>query len=311
MTLPFNESSEPSYQSRKRNWLLRYLGVQEKYDHAIATALRDAADDVEQSIQQRLSDERIGGSIRRGQLRLAQRSIRDSISSLFGRLYSSIEQGQQDAALAAVEAGFVDDTRFLRKIIPSAQQRAGYEDSLRQSAVRGVEAMMTRVLVSHRPLSERAYKTRSLANGQVDRIINSALAKGDSARDLARAVSGSIRPDTPGGVAYAAKRLGRTEINNAFHAQAIGQNEDKPWVDRVRWNLSGSHPYSAAWLAGSREIGIEECERLSLSDYPKTFVPEKAHPNCLCFITPKMLNWTEFEERLLLGQYNDYIDRNL
>jgi len=309
MTISF-EDSEPSYRRQKRNWLFRYLGVQEKYDSLIDTALRDAADDAEESIRARLGDERIGSQIRSYQLRQARTAARDSVRNLFSRLYGTIKAGHQDAALAAVEAGFMDDARFLRRLFPNAQRRALYEDSMRQSATRGVEAMLTRIVISHKPLSKQVYQTRALANGSVDRIINSALAKGDSAADLAKAVASSIKPDTPGGVAYAAKRLGRTEINNAFHAQSVGQNEDKPWVDRMSWNLSGSHPYSAAWLAGSRDLGIEYCERMSLSTYGKSQVPSK-HPNCLCFCAPKMMDWTTFEQRLLLGQYNRYIDENL
>ena len=309
MTLPF-EDPQPSYQRRKKNWLLRYLGVQEKYDSLIDTALRDAADDAEASILARLDDQRIGSQIRSYQLRQARTAARDSLRNLFGRLHGAIKAGHQDAALAAVEAGFVDDQRFLRQMFPDAQKRTRYEDMMRQSATRGVEAMLTRIVISHKTLSKQVYQTRALANGSVDRIINSALAKGDSAADLAKAVASSIKPDTPGGVAYAAKRLGRTEINNAFHAQSVGQNEDKPWVDRMSWNLSGSHPYSAAWLSGSRDLGIEYCERMSLSDYGKSQVPQK-HPNCYCFISPKMMDWTTFEQNLLLGQYNRYIDENL
>jgi hypothetical protein len=297
--------------SQRRNWLLRYLDVQDKYDSLIATALLDASEDAEKGIRQRLGDERIGNRTRRYQLGLASRAAKDSIRVLFAGLYRTIAAGQSDAAVAALEAGFSDDARIMHALIPEANKRANFQDSLRQSASRGVNAMMTRILVSRIPLSEQVYKTRALSNGSVDRIINSALAKGDSAADIAKTVKDSINPNTPGGVAYAAKRLGRTEINNAFHAQTVADAQDKPWVNNIEWKLSLSHPYSPAWLAGSRDHGIELCERYSLGTYTPENITIKCvkHPNCLCTAIPKAIDWTEFQMNLLAGTYDSYLDK--
>lgn len=310
MTDPFVDP-DPSQARGRRNWFAKYLGVQEKYDSLIHTALVDASEDIEKSLRQRLGDQRIGSQTRRYQFGLASRAAKDSLRVLFNGIYSHIHAGQSDAALAAVEAGFVDDSRVLFRLIPNASDRGKYEDSFRQSASRGIDAMLTRIIVSHKPLSKQVYDTRAISTGYVDRIINSSLAKGDSAADLAKAVRSSISPDVAGGVAYAAKRLGRTEINNAFHAQSVGQNQDKPWVDRIQWHLSGSHPPSPAWPNGLISQ-MEVCERLAkLKNFEKDQVPDKPHPQCLCYTTPKLTDWTEFENNLVAGFYDGYIAENL
>ncbi|ACI06301.1 hypothetical protein PBI_BIGMAMA_11 [Mycobacterium phage BigMama] len=300
MTSPLEEPSVSPQRPRK-NWLLRYLGVQEKYDAIIATALLDAAEDAEQGIRQRLGDDRLGSSTRRYQLQLARSAARDSLKLLFRNVHSAITAGQSEAAVAAVEAGFHDDRRILNRLFPNRARRAKYEDSMRQSASRGVQAMMTRVLQSNRPLSQRVYHTQALANGTVDRVINSALVKGDGAADIAKAVRQSIRPDVPGGVSYAAMRLGRTEINNAFHAQAINDINTKPWVDHVEWHLSKTH----------KEQGCR-CEVYArIKRFPKEAIPDKPHPQCLCYITASLTPWEEFENNFLMGMYDSYIDNNL
>lgn len=172
---------------------------------------------------------------------------------------------------------------------------------MRQSASRGVQAMMTRILVSKIPLSQQVYRTEALASGQVDRIINSSLATGDSAADIAKKVRSSIDPSTPGGVAYAAKRLGRTEINNAFHAQSIADIEDKPWVDDVNWNLSKVHVPQGC-----------KCEEYAaIRVFSNDSIPDKPHPQCMCYTTPNATNFDDFKANLLAGIYDDYIDTHL
>lgn len=291
----------PDPENPRKNWLLRYLGVQQKYDAIIATALTDASDEASRRIIELVGDQRIGSSTRRFQLQMARRAIREIIKALFSDLYKTIQQGQSDAALAALEAGWKDDRRVLNRLFRNRSDRGRWEDSMRQSAVRGVQTMMVRVLETKRPLSQRVYYTRSLANGSVDKIINSNLATGASPYELAKAVRSSIRPDTPGGVGYAAKRLGRTEVNNAFHAQAIHDVQNKPWVNSVKWNLSKVHVPKPG----------DKCELYDGQIFGKDEVPNKPHPQCMCYITPQMDPWDSVEANILAGIYDDYIDNNL
>lgn len=276
--------------------------MQAKYDAIMATALLDAADDASRRITELVGKEEIGSATRRYQLQLARKSIRQTIKLLFSDLYTTIQQGQKDSALAALEAGWVDDRRVLNRLFQNRNDRGRWEDSMRQGATRGVQAMMTRILGTSRPLSQRVYHTRSLANGSIDRIINSNLATGGSPYELAKTVRSSIRPDTPGGVGYAAKRLGRTEVNNAFHAQAINDVQDKPWVNSVRWHLSKVHKPNPGDL----------CEVYSQQGlFGTDDVPVKPHPQCMCYTTPELDDWDTVESNIIAGLYDDYIDENL
>lgn len=288
---------DPEPDRTRRNWLLRYIGVQEKYDHQIHTALLDASEYASSEIRKRVGDNRIGASTRTHQLQLARKTTRGIVKELFQDLKNIIRPGQSDAAQAATEAGLYVDRRVLKRLFPDPTQRANFEDSMRQSASRGVQAMMTRILVSNKPLSQQVYSTEVIANGYLDRIINTSLTAGDSAADLAKRVAGSIRPDTPGGVAYAAKRLGRTEINNAFHAQSIADVEDKPWVDYVTWNLSKVHVPQGC-----------RCEEYAKQGrFQKENIPDKPHPLCMCYIAAVVAEWQEFKSNLLAGIYDGYI----
>lgn len=291
----------PDPKNPRNNWLLRYLGVQQKYDAVIANALMDASEDASRRITDLVGDTRIGSSARRYQLQLARRSIKDVMKVLFADLYRTIQEGQKDAALAALEAGWNDDRKVLNRLFRNRTDRGRWEDSMRQSAVRGVQAMMVRILGTRKPLSQRVYHTRSLASGSVDRIINSHLASGGSPYELAKAVRSSIRPDTPGGVGYAAKRLGRTEVNNAFHAQAINDVREKPWVNSVKWNLSKVHVPKPG----------DKCELYDGQLFGKDEVPNKPHPQCMCYVTPQMEPWDSVEANIIAGLYDDYIDDNL
>lgn len=283
----------------RRNWLLRYIGVQEKYDHLIATSLRDAADDAADHILKLGGKDTISSAVRRYQLQLARKAIKNVIKVLFRDLVPVIEAGQNDAVLAAVDAGFSHDAQVMRRLFPNASEREDWQDSFRQTASRNVQSMMKRIFDTQQPLSTRVYRTGALSNGSVDRIINSGLARGLSVGELARGVRDSIRPDTPGGVGYAAKRLARTEINNAYHGQAIDDVRNKPWVEYVEWRLSGSHPKSDP---------DEICEQYARAGrWDKNRVPNKPHPNCLCYIVPVLTDYEEFERRLLLGDYDQFL----
>lgn len=261
----------------------------------------DAAEDAERHILRLGGKDTIGKQVRRYQLQLARKSIRSVIGLFFKDLIPVISAGQSDAAVAAVEAGFAHDAQVMRKLFPNTSDRANWQESHRQTASRGVQSMMKRIFDTQQPLSRRVYHTGALANGQVDRSINSALGRGASVGELADVVKSSIRPDTPGGVAFAAKRLARTEINNAYHGQAIDDIKNKPWVDYVEWRLSKVH----------KETGCVCEEYATAKRWDKNYVPKKPHPQCMCYIVPVTADYDEFEAQLLAGAYDQFIDANL
>lgn len=152
-------------------------------------------------------------------------------------------------------------------------------------------------------LSARVYKNDALASGKIDRIINNGIALGKSAREIADEVIFFINPNTPGGASYAAMRLARTEINNAFHETSKRSYKSQPWVNGVQWNLSGSHPRHDICNDFAEQDGFG----LGSGVFPKDRVPTKPHPHCLCSITAMTLEQDEFIDQLLGGDFNEWL----
>jgi hypothetical protein len=298
MSQPLRRIVEPDPPNiRRANWLGRYLDVERRFDDKLKSTLTDAIADVS-DVFERLGDG-FSKDVRRQQLSSAKRSMREFIHEIFGTTTNLINDHRQDAAMAAVDAQLYDERGILSRIFPEPFQRSQYADSLRQTARRNVESVATRILFSERPLSSRVYKSEALANHLVSQAINRSLARGDTAKDLAKSVTSLIDPAVPGGVSYAARRLGTTEINNAFHAQAIHGAQTTPWVEQMEWNLSKVH---------EKDPG-DECEIYAIQRYfDIELVPDKPHPFCRCYVTPKQQDYADFENSLISGHYDEYLD---
>lgn len=283
----------------RANWLGRYLSVERGFDEEIKKVLAGAAVDTEKRLVSLVGDERIGSKTRRLQLSQARNQLRGTMTGLFGEVTGLIKHFRSHAAGEAAKAAMIDEMPLLRKYFGNKSDADAYQRSMVQSANRNVEATLTRVLgYSKMPLSKRVYKTEALSKGLVDTAINNALSRGDSARDLAKAVAKLIDPNVPGGVSYAAMRLGRTEINNAFHAQSIKDAEDKPWVQSMTWHLSKVHEPQGCLCEVYAQQG----------KFPLGHVPAKPHPQCRCYVTPDQQDYDSFEQSLLGGQYDSYLD---
>lgn len=283
---------------QKANWLGRYLDVERKFDEKLKSVLSDAVIGIDKAFGD-LTGDNISSKVRRVQISQSHKAIRSVIKSIFGDTTDLITDHRQDAAVAAVDATLFDQRGILARLFSDPQERKDYAESLRLGARRNIEAVIVRAIESEKPLSARVYKTEALANGQVTQAINRALANGDSAEKLARDVRALIDPNTPGGVSYAAKRLGRTEINNAFHAQSIHDAKELPWVKSMTWHLSKVHVSDPG----------DECEEYSKhGSFPIDKVPDKPHPNCRCYVTPDQQDYDEFEDELLSGEYDEYLD---
>lgn len=284
--------------ANKANWIGRYLAVEKKFSDKLSKVLAEAALNIDEFFGDLVKDN-VSTKVARVRIGLAHNEIRRQMRDIFGTTKNLISDHQQDAAVAAINAKLYDEKGVLSWLLPDPVDRLQYADSLRQTARRNIEATIARTLFTEKPLSQRVYRTEALANGLVSRTINNALARGDSARNLAKDVRALIDPAVPGGVSYAAMRLGRTEINNAFHAQSILDTQETPWVQSMHWYLSKRH---------EKDPG-DECEIYAAQgSFDKENVPEKPHPNCRCFVTPDLPDYDEFERGLISGQYDPYLD---
>lgn len=288
MTLP--QRSAPK--DPARYWLHPMLRVVRRSDAEIKLLLEKAAVAAEADIE-RLAPKNL---VRRGQFTAAWTSIKRTLRDLFDDVQDVVTDGRNDAAHAAMVSSY----EWEEELYEAAGMTEAEKEALRGGTIamsdRNVELMLRRFNAEQIPLSQQVYRTRALSQGWVDRLINIGIGRGQTARELAKSVRQHIDPSVRGGVAYAAMRLARTEINNSFHTAAIVAAQDKPWIEGMEWKLSGSHPKT------------DICDLLAGQIYPVDAVPPKPHPQCFCYIIPKEPDEDEFVAAFARGDYDEALD---
>lgn len=294
----------PSTMPEPRDWLTAYARVQRITDREILRLLREAHRDVSRMLTEMARRPGVGAAVRREQLETVRRNLLREQAAIYRRLGDIISARRLEAMARAVTL----EARVAAVLLEGAGRRDLVEplrNGLMRSMEQTLETAVTRMTQSRFPLAERIYKTRMWLDGRLDRMVNSALARGLTAREFAKEARDWFNPDTPGGVRYASLRLARSEINNAYHAVAVNQVADAPWVDGMKWHLSRSHPKA------------DECDTLARRDdyrmgsgiYPPRSIPRKPHPQCFCFVTPVTVEEDAFLDGLVSGRYDDYIKR--
>lgn len=237
--------------------------------------------------------------IRRAQLEHTRAKLLAEQATLFERLGDVVSARRARAASRSARLSAAADNALLALVGKGAQGQFLYESAL-QVSQRQIEAAMARMRLSALPLSKRIYNTSVWMNGRLGKLINETLATGLNAKEFAKRARDWFNPNTPGGVRYAAMRLARTEINNAFHAMSAEKYANTPWINEVQWNLSKSHPKP------------DICNVVAAdSPFPADRVPARPHPQCMCYITPKPIEEDEFIDNFLNGDYDDFLDKEL
>lgn len=275
--------------------VLNTYGVTEK---ELKLILADGADEAERLIPKYIEKHTTGGKVKAGQISLVLKEIRLMQAALWGEMGPEFTKGVQNAVLAAA-AGEDMLTKYLKKKGYSAPALLSAE---RNKAKAGLQAVLAKAR-NNIPLSTQVYRTQALATGLVTRKVNTGLLLGKAAKEIAKDVAKLIKPGVAGGVSYAAFRLARTEINNAYKTAQETRHEGEPWNKGMRWNLSKSHP------------GRDECDEYAEADdyglgdgvYPFGKRP-LSHPNCLCYMTVETVEEDEFIDRFMAGEYNRHID---
>jgi len=284
--------------------LSRYARVQRTVDRELAAHLKDAADEAERMILALGKKKGTAAAIRRAQLSGTLKQLRKLQNELWGNVSKTMQQGYERAAEAAAEAEIA-----INKVLFDAAgvRHASFDDAMRIQAQAGVDNFVARG-INDIPLSRQVYKTQALAKKQVDKAVNRALLLNFSAKELAETVKHLINPNTPGGVSYAAMRLARTEINNAFHTTQINLRKGDPWTEGFKWNLSGSHPktdvcndYAGSVHFKGGEPGV----------YKPDDVPGKPHPQCLCFVTTETISTDDFIDKMSRGDFDSFMEDKL
>lgn len=267
-----------------------YRKVQAKTEAELRRILELAA----KAIERRLLTLKpgIGGVVRAAQLRMVLAEIRRLERQMWARTNMAIGAAIDDAIAAGESA-----VEALTAVAYTAMSERAAEvlvAGLRAASSSGLKSDAAR---KRRELSRRVYKQRALTEGKVEDVIRAGIIANLSARELASDVYQYVSPTTPGGASYAAMRLARTEINNAFHERQIS-GAKRPGVKAVQWNLSGSHKVP------------DECNVYAAHEpYDPGEVPDKPHPQCFCYLTYVTFPPGEFKKQLERGDWDDEIDR--
>lgn len=276
--------------------LLDYLKVQRDFDAKLARILSKASVVADREIRNLVGKENVGARIQRDRLLLIRKNLLIQQAELWREIGDITRAGISDAAAAAIETNFTYQQALLRQAMAETAVESLLA-SVQASARRTVAVVSARLMgLSERPLSSRVYTARAWSDKRLVNTINEALANGKTARELANAVKGMIAPDVPGGVSYAAMRLGRTELNNAFHATAVQDAVNNPIITGMEWHLSGSHKRP------------DECNDLAGRVFTPAEVPGKPHPQCFCYVTPEVPDRDTFMRKFFAGDYDSYLD---
>jgi hypothetical protein len=281
--------------------LERYIRVQRSVDREMAAMLRDAADEAERMMLRLAKQKGIGAQVRRAQLGGILRELRKQQAALWGNVTKATELGMRRAAEAAAEAEIV----LNRVLLEGAGVPYGdFEEAMRIQATESVMNVASKDK-NHIPLSQQVYKSRALANDLVNKAINRGILLGFSAKELAASVKHLIDPNVKGGVSYAAMRLARSEINNAFHRTQIDLRQDDPWAEGMKWHLSKSHPHKDKCNDYAESVHFKGGEK---GVFEAGNVPGKPHPNCLCYLTTELIGEEEFIDNMASGKYDKFMN---
>jgi hypothetical protein len=240
-----------------------------------------------------------GDLIYRAQLERTRRKLLAEQAKLFDRLGDKVAARRLRSASRAARLSAASDAALLR-LVGEGEAGARLYAGADITAQRTVDTILVRAGVSAVPLAERIYNTKVWMNKRLDTLIASTLAAGLNAQRFAKVARDWFAPSVPGGTRYAAMRLARTEINNAFHATSIVYARDKPWVSQMEWHLSHSHPRP------------DKCNELAAaSPWDVYAIPRKPHPQCLCYITEVTPSEDEWIDRFVAGEFDTYLDAEL
>jgi hypothetical protein len=284
-------------QPEPRDWQATNAQQLRLSDAEILQMLRDAYQRVNAELE-RLGT---GKDITRAQLEQTRLRLLAQQASVFERMGDLVSARRLRAASRAAKLSAASQAALL----DAAGQSSLAEDlyrSLLQTSQRAIEAALARMGFSAVPLAQRIYRTQVWMDGRLNRLINATLAGGINAQKFAKEARDWFNPNTPGGVRYAALRLARTEINNAFHAVTVQKAIDSPWTPNMSWHLSKSHP---------RKDECNAIAELNGGVYKSEDVPVRPHPQCMCYVVPEPIEEDAFVDNFLNGDYDDYLDKEL
>lgn len=284
-----------------RDGFVDYLKLQKVSDKELERILAAAAKDAEKAFAS-VKGTSVSATVRRAQYAQALKTLRKQQATLWKKIDTVIQEGMEQASIIAAQTVNKVNATLGKTLKTKGGYTISFVEQFEGAAEKGVELVRARAL-SKIDLSPLVYKNKALATKKIDRIVNSGLASNKSAKEIAKDVSGYISPNVKGGVDFAAKRLARTEINNAFHAVSVLESQDAPWIEGVKWNLSGSHPKPDRCNDYAEKDGYG----MGAGVFPPSKVPGKPHPQCLCYTTAVTTSDDDFIKAFKAGKYDKHL----
>lgn len=268
--------------------------------------MRDGANEAERMVRRLGRVDGLPAEIRRAQYEQSLRALRSLQRDLWGQVDGvTVRSINRSIDLGAAGTRRLD--RFLEESIKGRRGEILINNVTGNTfniAARNSVFNVTSRLKNGIDLSKLVYRNEALANGKVAATINRGLILNRSAKEIADTVRKYIHPNVPGGQSYAAMRLGRTEINNAFHQTTIDAAKNEPWVEGFKWNLSASHSHPDP----CNDYATQDDDDLGSGVFKRSNVPAKPHPQCLCYITAITVDIDVFINNLVGGKYNKWIN---
>lgn len=266
----------------------------------IGVVLDDAGEAAADRIAYNLGKGTISGKITEAQLRAVTTGTEAISHEMWKQVGKVTHVGMHEAAALATDQA-IDRDLLLGMPGNGIIQ---YAPGMFLDASQGIESLISRRTFGF-PLAERIYANGLIGVKQVARIVERELVLQRSAKEIAKQVRHLYDPNVPGGQSYAAKRLARTEINNAHHSTSIMHSKDRPWIVGMKWNLSSSHPRPD----DCDDYAKKDHYRLGPGVYKKGDTPRKPHPQCLCYLTHLQVDEDAFINSLVAGKYDPWFNR--
>jgi hypothetical protein len=297
-SLPFD--TDPSIKALRKLWLNPYVKLQAVQDSTISKALANAAQDAYDELVKLDASTTFSQGVKNAQLRIVVKQVAAVLKDVFNDTLTITTSGQKNAAILAVDKFAETDKKFLSAAFKQSGDVDSFIAGQETSAQLGIAHAISSITKANYKLSTNVYRSEKLANNWVKTKVNSIILRNGSAKDIATAVQDSIKPTAPGGASYAALRLGRTELNNAFHATSVSVAQNRPWVQNMGWYLSATHIIDP--------MHPEICEQYSRQNFTVDKVPPKPHPQCRCYVAPKLISYDAFLANLTAGQYSSWTE---
>lgn len=283
-----------------------FLTLRLRKDAAIRKIYVDAADRVAEELKGWLPEH---GKLRQAHLKALEKGLRAEAE----RIQRALEAQVKDGVQRAVELGSDPLRRQLGRCLEEAGAKFSWLKLQRGFAdvnARAVETFWARTRKGIF-LSDRIWLESEKARKAIQTVVQDGIARGLDAVKIAQSVEQYLKVKTPvtefkkmmermgrlrlpRNLSYEALRMARTEIQIAHMEGLYAAGKVTPGYIGIVWYLSAGHPFR------------DECDDLAEADlygmgagvYPAGEEPIIPHPNCICFVVPKVEPTDKFVSRV-------------